>query len=68
MHLGGHHTEVAIPVAYVNGKQQEPWKAFRLNTAVDTWDRPDGPGARIRWRPHRRRDLDHAGSGTLGRR
>ena len=48
MHLGGHHTEVAIPVAYVNGKQQEPWKAFRLNTAVDTWDRPDGPGAPVR--------------------
>ncbi len=64
----GHAVEIAVPAAYLNEKQGEPWKAFRLNIAVDDYDEATGPGAQIWWRPDWRRALTYPGSGTFQRR
>ena len=64
----GHNTEIAVPVRYLNEKQGESWKGFRLNIAVDDFDAPEGPGSQIWWRPDWRRALNYPGSGTFRRR
>jgi hypothetical protein len=61
----GHATEVAIPVAYFDEKQGQPWEAFRLNVAVNDSDVP-GERVQIWWRPDwRRSEKTYAGSGTF---
>jgi hypothetical protein len=62
----GHVTEVAIPHAYLNGKQSQSWEAMRLNVAVDDYD-SDG-SAQIWWQPDWRTRETLTGSGTFQRR
>jgi Carbohydrate family 9 binding domain-like/Calcineurin-like phosphoesterase len=72
----GHVTEVAVPAAYLDGKQGGPWQAFRLNVAVDDYDAPDPDtgapagqnGVQLWWRPDWRTPGNHPGSGTFIRR
>jgi len=67
----GHATEIAIPAAYLNERQKEPWRFFRLNIAVSDHDGPDSrsPGAaHIWWRADWRAAESYDGSGTFRRR
>jgi len=64
---GGHVTEIAVPVRYLNEKQGREWEAFRLNIAVDDFDGPQDAGAQLWWRPDWRSPATYAGSGTFRR-
>ena len=64
----GHNTEIAVPLAYLDAAQGGPWKAFRLNIAVNDYDDPAGPLAQVWWRPRWGTMNDFAGSGTFVRR
>lgn len=61
----GHDTKVAIQVDYVNGKQGAPGSAFRLNIAIDDFDRPGSKGAQLWWHPDWRRPVSYSGFGTF---
>jgi outer membrane protein assembly factor BamB len=62
----GHATEIAVPVAYLNGKQGGEWKALRLNVAVDDFDEAGiAGGSQIWWRPDWRDPVNYIGSGTF---
>jgi len=66
----GHATEIALPIAYLNQKQGEQWKEFRLNVAVDDFDGEVGDradAAQIWWRPDWRTPDSYSGSGTFKR-
>jgi len=62
----GHNTEIAIPASYLDGRQGRSWRAFRLNVAVDDFDKP-GRGAQLWWRPDWRTARTRPGSGTFHR-
>ncbi|NQT21202.1 MAG: hypothetical protein HQ592_15955 [Planctomycetes bacterium] len=67
----GHITEIAIPFSYLDEKQKEEWKAFRLNIAVDDFDGEVGDrekAAQLWWRPDWRTPLSCGGSGTFRRK
>jgi len=67
----GHVTEIAVPLKYLDERQGEPWKRFRLNIAVSDHDREgtESPGAaHIWWRPDWRMPSNYDGSGTFRRR
>jgi hypothetical protein len=63
----GHNTEIAIPVEYLESLQGKPWKDFRLNIAVDDFDR-DARGAQLWWQVDWRTRSAHTGSGTFERK
>ena len=63
----GHATEMAIPAAYLDGKQGGPWREFRLGLAVDDSDAP-GEAVQLWWLPDWRRSRHIPGSGTFRRR
>ena len=65
---GGHNTEIAIPLSYLDEKQGHRWEEFRLNIGVDDFDDPAGKLAQIWWQPNWRRSQDRPGSGTFKRR
>ena len=64
----GHATEVAIPIAYLDGMQGGPWTRVRINVAVDDLDEPSGKPTQIWWRPDWRTEQSYAGSGTFERK
>jgi hypothetical protein len=64
----GHATEIAIPAKYLDEKQGGPWKAFRLNIAVNDFDQVAGPLRALWWRPDWRSAATYAGSGTFERK
>jgi hypothetical protein len=64
----GHATEVAIPIAYLDGTQGGPWTRVRINVAVDDLDEPNGKPTQIWWRPDWRTEQSYAGSGTFERK
>jgi hypothetical protein len=61
----GWSAEIAIPIAYLDAKQDGAWKEFRLNIALDDFDSPGGKGKQIWWRPDWRGAMNYAGSGTF---
>jgi len=63
----GYATEIAVPAAYLDGKQGGPWEAFRLNVAVDDFDEDPDSRAQIWWRPDWRTAASFPGSGTFAR-
>jgi hypothetical protein len=63
----GFNAEIAIPASYLNEKQGGPWKAFRMNIAVDDYDDVAGPLKALWWRPDWRSQETYAGSGTFER-
>lgn len=66
----GHNTEIAIPVAYLNGKAGAPWRDVRLNVVVNDLD-DDYQGFRgdkLWWRYDWRYPQSTWGSGTFQRR
>ena len=64
----GHAAEVAVPASYLDQKQGGPWKALRLNIAVDDFDKPAGPLRALWWRPDWRSGATYSGSGTFQRK
>ena len=64
----GFNAEVAIPRKYLDEKQGEEWREFRLNIAVDDYDEPNGPLAQLWWRPDWRYEQNYPGSGTFQKR
>jgi len=64
----GHNTEIAVPVAYLDQAQGQPWQALRLSIAVDDFDEEAGPLAQVWWRPRWGTGPDYAGSGTFVKR
>jgi hypothetical protein len=60
----GYATEIAVPVAWLNGKQGRDWEAFRLSVAVDDADL-SGTVAQLWWLPEWRGNKTYAGSGTF---
>jgi hypothetical protein len=64
----GHSAEVAIPVSYLNERQNGAWKAFRMNVAVDDFDKVAGPLKALWWQPDWRSAETFAGSGTFERK
>ena len=65
---GGHNTEIAIPLSYLDEKQGRKWEEFRLNIGVDDFDDAAGKLAQIWWQPNWRRSQDRPGSGIFKRR
>ncbi len=63
----GHTTEIAVPRAYLDEKQGEPWTTFRMNIAIDDYDVNEPAGAQIWWRPDWRSPSNFAHSGTFER-
>ena len=62
----GYTAEIAIPVAYFDQKQGKPWEEFRLNVAIDDYDRPDSKDfVFLSWRPDWRSEENFEGSGTF---
>jgi hypothetical protein len=64
---GGYAAEIAVPVAYLDQKQGQPWSAIRLNLAVDDADGPAEP-AQLWLQPDWRSQENIPGSGTILRR
>jgi len=67
----GYNTEIAIPIKYIEARQDAPWKSFRLNIALSDFDGPHADGAnaaQIWWRPDWTRSLNYAESGTFRRK
>lgn len=66
---GGYTAEVAIPISYLDQKQGKPWRAFRLNVAVDDYDDPESRDfVFLSWRPDWRGGDNYEGSGTFVRK
>jgi Calcineurin-like phosphoesterase/Carbohydrate family 9 binding domain-like len=63
----GFEAEFAIPVSYVDERQQGQWQRVRLNISVSDFDRHDArDGATIlSWRPQWFRSGDHPKSGVF---
>ena len=61
----GHAAELAIPVSYLDERQQAPWSAVRLDVAIDDQDEPGGHVAQLLWRPHWQTPESYDGSGTF---
>ena len=64
----GYAAEIAVPASYLDEKQGAPWKAFRLNIALDDYDQVAGPLRALWWRPDWRSAENFAGSGTFHRK
>ncbi len=62
----GHITEIAIPVALLDGPQDGRWDAFRLNILAIDYD-GDNEGTGLYWRPDWRGSSNVTGSGTFFR-
>ena len=60
--------EIAIPVSYLNERQDANWTGFRLNVTVDDFDDVSGPLKPHWWRPDWRGPETFAGSGTFERK
>ena len=65
----GFAAEFAIPISYLNERQQGQWQRVRLNVSVSDFDRRDArDGATIlSWRPQWFRPGDHTDSGAFFR-
>ncbi|MBI2423475.1 MAG: DUF2961 domain-containing protein [Candidatus Hydrogenedentes bacterium] len=63
VHAGGHRTEVAIPVAWLDAQQGSGWSKFRLNVTLDDTDGVQL--CQLWWRPDWRKRLSHDASGTF---
>jgi len=63
----GFEAEFAIPISYVDERQQGQWKQIRLNVSLSDFDRHDArDGATIlSWRPQWFRPGDHPQSGVF---
>lgn len=64
----GFAAEVAVPSAYLDARQGDAWKTFRLNVAVDDFDPSDIGGAQLWWRPDWRSEENLAPAGTFERK
>lgn len=61
----GFSAEVAVPLSYLNEKQQGSWERVRLNIAVTDFDDGLEAGSQIWWRPDWRKVRNYKGSGTF---
>ncbi|HQE84287.1 MAG TPA: metallophosphoesterase [Candidatus Hydrogenedentes bacterium] len=63
----GFEAEFAVPVSYLNERQQGQWRQVRLNVSVSDFDRHDArDGATVlSWRPQWFRPGDHPQSGLF---
>lgn len=64
---GGHNTELAIPLSYLEQQQGVDWQQVRLNIAIDDFDAEEGPLAQLWWQPDWRDEENLPGSGTFRR-
>lgn len=63
----GHNTEIAIPIAYLNEKATQPWRAVRLNVVVNDFDDDytGFTGDKLWWQADWRTPTSTWGSGTF---
>ncbi|HNT33989.1 MAG TPA: metallophosphoesterase [bacterium] len=61
----GFSAEVAVPISYLNEKQNGSWEQVRINIAVTDFDDELATGSQIWWRPDWRKARNYKGSGTF---